>query len=81
MSIHLDPFKLDEMRKFAGMSPAKYSTYYNLAGPEKYCAVGRINQKDVFAVKMAEGEYKTLLQENKNDREAYCILLKIHEEG
>ena len=79
--MYLNPPKLDEMRKLAGISPAKYTTYYNLAGPEKNCAVGRIDFKDVFTIKMAEGEYKTILQENRNDREAYCALYKIHEEG
>ena len=79
--MYLNPPKLDEIRKMAGINPAKYTTYYNLAGPEKHCAVGRIDRKDVFTVKMAEGEYKTLLQETKTDREAYCSLYKIHEEG
>jgi hypothetical protein len=68
------------MRKLAGIKTAQYTTYYNLAGPEKHCAVGRIDHKDVFTVKMAEGEYKTLLQENRSEREAYSALYKIHEE-
>jgi hypothetical protein len=69
------------MRKMAGINPAKYTTYYNLAGPDKNHAVGRIDHKDVFTVKMAEGEYKSLLQESKNEREVYCTLYEIHERG
>ena len=76
----LNPSKLDEIRKLAGIQAAKYTTYYNLGGPDKHCAVGRIDHKDVVTVKMAEGEYKTLLQENRNEREAYCSLYKIYEE-
>ena len=78
MKEYLDPFKLDPLRKMAGLSPVEYTVYYNLAGSEKNCAVGRIDHKDAFIVEMTNEEYKKLLEDNKNPRECYLTLYEIH---
>ena len=79
MKTYLDPTKLDPLRRMAGMPPAKYTVYYNLAGPEKNCAVGRIDHKDVFVVEMENEEYEKLLKENNHFlRESYLALYEIY---
>jgi len=76
---YLEPFEIDRFRKFAGLHPAKFGTYYNLGGPEKHHAVGRIDQKDAFVIEMKREDYEALLQENENPREAYLALYEIYQ--
>jgi len=78
--IYLNPEKLDELRNLVGLTPVKYTTYYNLAGPEKNMAVGRIDGNDVFVVEMDRTGCDSLLQENKDPKEAYTTLYKLYED-
>ncbi len=59
----LDADYIIELRKIAGMPSPDLTTYYNLAGPDKKKAVGRLNGEDKFVVPMEEDEYRSLEKE------------------
>lgn len=65
--------QIARVRKLAGMAPGKLTTYYNLAGPDKNKAAGRLNGSDKFVVPMDETEYRRL-EESHTPEECYRIL-------
>ena len=75
-----DPNKLTRLRELAGLPTPEYTTYYNLGGPDKNCAVGRIDGDDVFVVEMNRTGYDNIIQEN-NPKKAYSVLYKIYTEN
>jgi len=74
-----DPNKLTRLRELAGLPTPEYTTYYNLAGPDKDHAVGRIDGDDVFVVEMNRTGYDSLIQEN-NPKQAYIVLYKLYKD-
>ena len=73
-----DPTDMDKLRSVAGLPPLKYTTYYNLGGPDKNHAVGRVNGEDKFVVEMEKLDYNEVLEKCRDQREAYLALVKIY---
>ena len=78
MKNYIDPEKLDQIKKLSGQRPAKYTTYYNLGGPEKDMAVGRIDGEDVFVVEMDRTGYDSIIQKNPDPKRAYSTLYHLY---
>jgi len=76
----LDPDTIDELRSIAGLPVAKYTTYYNLAGPHRRMAEGRVNGKSKFIIEMNKADYEESLQDVRNQKDHYELLLTLYQE-
>lgn len=70
--------EIDLLRKRAGLPPLEYTTYYNLAGPHRLHAEGRVNMDTRFIIEMDQRGYEEILQNCHDQRVAYQKLLSLY---